>query len=300
MIRYPLATPAEIRRRITAIEPQWAGKAASETDLLIAAGRFTLPKPPAGSGTRVRQPPSIWAEVKIVYMELQHFKCIFCERALAERDGKIEHDVEHFRPKNAIVAWKPPKNHPAVAHVNGPAAASGYYWLAYTIENYAAACKPCNSTEKSNFFPIIGARGQAVEPVATLNKHEKPLLIFPMNEDPEALITFRGIVAVPIHKAGAKFLRGITTIALFNLNGRGELWEDRFRAIRAVFQAFALVNTGGTQAIRDDAVVTITELTAAAAPQSACAKAYLETLRSDPAGAWEIYQEARAFVGAQR
>ena len=53
-----------------------------------------------------------WSNIKYLFINIQHNKCAFCERKLAAREdgGAIEHDVEHFRPKNAIKAWKPPSD----------------------------------------------------------------------------------------------------------------------------------------------------------------------------------------------
>jgi hypothetical protein len=294
MITYNAATPAEIDRRISAHNAGWKAKAGIETAKVIAAGRFSPPK--AAKGTKkTASPPSLWGEVKIVFMQLQHFKCIFCERALAKSEGAIEHDIEHYRPKNAVVAWKAPKIMPAVPHQVGPAATTGYFWLAYDSKNYAAACKLCNSTRKRSFFPIHGLRGSALQSVADLDMIEQPLVIFPIDEDPEALITFRGVLAIPVQSTGFGNLRALVTIALFNLNGREELIDDRFRQIRSVFSAFNMMMEGSSQAKRIDGMTQIAELISPESPQSACAKAYLELLRSNPQAAWQVYQDARAY-----
>lgn len=297
MIAYDAATSAEIDRRITAHDAGWKAKAIAETAKVVAAGRFSPPKAPKGA-KKAASPPSLWGDVKIVFMELQHYKCIFCERALAKSEGAIEHDVEHYRPKNAIVAWTAPSTMAAVPHQAGAAATTGYFWLAYDTENYAAACKLCNSTRKRSFFPIDGPRGSAAQDVATLDAAERPLVIFPLRENPEDLITFRGVLAVPVHAAGLANLRALVTIALFNLNGREELIDDRFRQIRSVFSAFELSMEGSTAAKRADGLVQIAELISPEAPQSACAKAYLELLRSDPEAGWRVYQDARAYKAA--
>lgn len=294
MITYPDANLAEITHRVAAQQPKWAAKAAIEHAAVIAAGRFTPPKAPKGQ-PKAKAPPSIWADVKPIYMELQHYKCIFCERGLAHAEGSIEHDVEHYRPKNAIVRWQP-VGFPLVPHQAGPAATSGYYWLAYDLENYAAACKPCNSTRKRSFFPVQGTRGAALATIADLNTGEEPLVIFPMYEDPASLITFLGVAAMPVAVDGLDHLRARVTIELFNLNGREELISERFAVIRSLVSAFELVVTGSTQAKRDDGLKQISELTAASASHSACAKAFLAELEKDPVKAWDVYQDARAYV----
>src|SRR5262245_1073171 len=85
---------------------------------------------------------SLWSEIKAVYMKLQYEKCCYCERKLESKDfGKIEHDVEHFRPKSHVNDW-------FVADVladfpdwpknlrRGGTAKKGYYKLAYDPRNY--------------------------------------------------------------------------------------------------------------------------------------------------------------------
>lgn len=295
MIRYDGASVAEIRTQIDAHNPDWMQKASDATSLLVSAGRFTPARPKRGE-KKAKAPPSLWSDVKIVYMRLQQFKCIFCERGLAHEDGSIEHDVEHYRPKNALKAWRAPRAIGPIPHQGGGAADTGYYWLAYDIGNYAAACKPCNSTQKSSYFPISGNRGKSTETIIKLDKDEKPLVIFPMCEDPSTLITFHGILVIPVHKTGPDHLRAAVTISLFKLNTREELKAERFRTIRSVFSAFELLQTSPDEEKRNDGAQQLTELTGARSPQSACAKAYLELLRKDPDTAWSIYREARAYV----
>src|SRR5207342_665422 len=87
-------------------------------------------------------------------------KCAYCERKLeAEEYGKGEQDVEHFRPKNSVRSWHLPaelaQQGVALGSVANPS--SGYYLLPYHLFNYCAACKPCNSAIKSDYFPIAGA-----------------------------------------------------------------------------------------------------------------------------------------------
>lgn len=296
MIRYPEATQAQILAQIAALKPDWMQKAAEETAKVVTAGYFTPPKPTVKGGKKGKAPPSIWSDVKIVYMRLQQFKCIFCERAMAEEEGSIEHDVEHYRPKNALKAWRAPKPLATVPHLAGGAADTGYYWLAFDTGNYAAACKPCNSTQKSSYFPIAGARGKAVDSIAQLDHEEQPLVIFPMVEDPASLITFNGILAVPVHSSGPKHVRAAVTIALFKLNTREELRSDRFRAIRSVFSAYELLQTTTSDVKKQDAALQLIELTSVNSPQSGCAKAYLDVLKSDPNRGWEVYLEARAYL----
>ena len=93
-------------------------------------------------------------------MKLQgESKCAYCERKLESSDyGKIEQDVEHFRPKKMVREWQMPKRlkELGIAAMKVPNDDRGYFLLPYHPFNYAATCKPCNSALKKNYFPIAG------------------------------------------------------------------------------------------------------------------------------------------------
>lgn len=56
-------------------------------------------------------------------------KCAYCETPTS---ANYRGDVEHFRPK------------------------SGYWWLAYCLDNYVFSCLICNQAHKKAHFPIYG------------------------------------------------------------------------------------------------------------------------------------------------
>jgi hypothetical protein len=85
MIRYPI-TLAKIKTLITDMKATWFDRTHEALD--------ALPTKPRSSDFR-----TLWSEVKDVYIELQHSKCAFCEKPL---EGRIEQDVEHFRPKAEV------------------------------------------------------------------------------------------------------------------------------------------------------------------------------------------------------
>ena len=92
MIRYYIH-PATWRNLIETTAPGWLERAQGRTDRFRELGRF-------------EESSSIWSQVKRAYMELQGFKCGFCERRLEKsRFGNIEHDVEHYRPKGSVKVW---------------------------------------------------------------------------------------------------------------------------------------------------------------------------------------------------
>ena len=79
---------------VTAIEtqkPGWAARAAIRTASL--------------DGDDDPDFNNEWSDIKQAFIALQHSKCAFCEKPL---EGVIEQDVEHYRPKGAVVRWPVP------------------------------------------------------------------------------------------------------------------------------------------------------------------------------------------------
>lgn len=268
---------------IAALDANWIQKAATRTAALTAAGRFN-------------ETSSIWSTVKEVFMRLQLDKCAFCERQFENPDyGRIEFDLEHFRPKSAVDAWPDAKLHPTLSYAfpTGIAGAGGYYWLAYELSNYAASCKVCNSTFKSSYFPIAGDRCTA--PSGDLTS-EAPYLCYPIGDgdtDPEKLIGFVATTAVPVGKTKAAKLRGRVIIDFFGLNARLQLHRERARMI-ALF--------GGALAARHDARATPTDLLllgklkAANLPHANCLRSFERLWRRDPAQARQTYDACVAYA----
>lgn len=100
-------------------------------------------------------------------------KCAWCERI---RDVSRELDVEHYRPKVKVTRWdgEPPlvSDTPPQEMDIGP----GYWWLAFSWDNYSLACKACNQEWKRNLFPVREPRPSCNEGI---EKTEQPLLLDP-------------------------------------------------------------------------------------------------------------------------
>jgi hypothetical protein len=90
------------------------------------------------------------------------------------------------------------------------------------------------------------------------------------------------------------------TIDFFALNQREELWEDRFRVIRMVFNAVGQVNEAKRKEVVAAAMRTVSDAVSESGPQASCARAYLKLLKSDPELAWKTYQAAEDFVRTER
>jgi len=152
-----------------------------------------------------------WREkdVRNALWNSQNGKCCFCEN---KRAKKREFDAEHFRPKAGV---SEEQDHP------------GYWWLAYEWSNLLYACKPCNQEYKKNQFPLLN-RERAWEPTNDLNS-EEPVLISPIDENPEEFISFDWQQAYGIFVKAISLdaqNRGNETIKIFGLN-RDDLLEER-------------------------------------------------------------------------
>jgi hypothetical protein len=163
---------------------------------------------------------SIWADAKPALMAAQHKKCAFCESSVSHISYG---DVEHFRPK---AGYHSKRNEPLIQ--------PGYWWLAYTWNNYSVSCQICNQQLKKNLFPLGFNGVRATGPADDLSL-ENPLLIDPMQDNPLDHIEFREELAV----ARERSAKGEATIDVAGLN-RPDLLEMRrriWRFIRELIQA---------------------------------------------------------------
>lgn len=269
VIRYPYDAAA-VAQAIDAIDANWRRKAGERTDKLIALGRY-------------EESSSIWSVVKPVFMKLQHDKCIFCELQFeGGQFGPVSWDLEHFRPKSNVAAWPDAGRHPHLSYDRalGDGSAIGYHWLAYELRNYAASCKVCNTSFKSNYFPVTAQRAAAAGAVEDLAA-EDALLCYPLGDldaDPEDLVTFMLTTAVPKHQAGAAALRGRVIIDFFGLNQRDQLHRDRARMIGSVGSLL----TQRDQGVATPAMLAVLDrMTDPHIPHAACVRAFLRLWDED-------------------
>ena len=280
------AKESTIKERILQNKPTWLDRASQRTEDFRAAGSYN-------------ERSSIWSEIKEIYMDLQNNKCAYCERLLEDpKHGKLEHDIEHYRPKNAVKEW-PPNAHFAEYNYDFPTGLEfpeGYYLLAYNILNYVTACKPCNTNLKSNYFPIGGSQRQQNDNPRNL-RPEKPFLIYPLSnidQDPETLIDFIGIIAKPVGKWGHKHRRGQVTIDFFNLNGRETLRRQRAERINEMWLALVVLERVPDSA--DVAQETITRLTSPSSSHCNCLRSFLRLYQEDPSEATRIFNGVRQYL----
>jgi hypothetical protein len=223
----------------------------------------------------------------------------------ASTTGRIEHDVEHYRPKSAVDNW-PDRRHRSYASLDYPFptgdASRGYHLLAYSLWNYAVACKTCNSELKGTYFPIAGNRIPDGEDLGVL-KAELPYLIYPIgtiDDDPQALIGFQGILPVPIGKTPPERRRGEVTIDFFLLHKRETLRLERSEVIRGLF--FALIvrdDQSKSEVLRKFAKASIDALVAKSSRHSSCASSFVKVWETNQGEAQELATSALAMIGIE-
>lgn len=317
MISHPIPQ-ADLLERIRAFDPGWIDKAADATAACVAAGCYVK------ENAARRKIDGLWGDIKEVFMRLQHGKCCYCERRLESAAyGKIEHDVEHYRPKGRLKNWftqAVKKDFPDWPTGLGRSGANvkGYYRLAFDPRNYATSCKTCNSTLKSDCFPVAGTpKLEAANPADA--KEERPFLIFPVgdgDESVESLIRFDGILAEPVHAADTDLFRhwrARVTIRFFRLNrpapeggsvheeGRENLYRERAEAICGLANCLDGVESSANASALEMRKRAVQRLISAASPHTNCCRSFLR-LWNNPATrarAFECWRDAEKYLQSQ-
>jgi len=288
VIRYGIS-PASIHSAINKVDAKWFANAAA-----VLAG---LPNPAKSSDFK-----PLWSKIKGVYIELQHSKCCFCEKPL---EGKVEQDVEHFRPKAEVKPWKVPSRLSAqgvaVQQPTDGSSEPGYSQLAYSPFNYAIACKTCNSTLKKNFFPIEGTRDSTATDPAKMDG-EKALLIYPIgavDDDPEQLIEFEALSPVPKKASGFNRRRALVTIEVFRLDDnsrRRPLFKLRATFVWLLFLELERRANARSVIQRQKDQAAIEMLTSPEMPFANCLRSFERLYGSDQARAEAIAEECQKFM----
>ena len=291
MIRYPITAQA-LRQRIE--DPAQGGKAgwltlaATQQAAVAQAGKWT-------NGAF----PELWTDVKAVFITLQHSKCAYCETIVGGAAGRVEFDVEHYRPKSRVQPWAVPALLAAERVAVDAGSPAGYHLLPYAVTNYAVSCKTCNTSYKGDRFPTAAAPAKTSAAASAL-KAEKPFLLFPIGSgdaDPQTLIGFNGASPFALVKTGARRQRALVTIAFFGLddgNRRGDLFKARAGVILAVGMCRQLLTTA-TASGRAKLEKRLAAFLAPAAQHSACAQAFNRLWDADPALAADFMDKADAL-----
>ena len=212
------------------------------------------------SGKPYRFEP-LWSDPKVKNFlhESQHGKCCYCER---KRDQKRDSDVEHFRPKTKV---EDAENH------------QGYWWLAYSWGNLLIACKTCNEEYKKSKFPLMSGSKRACEENSALNE-EEPVLINPLEEDPEMFIGYDTEAPQFMGKAVGKCERGRKTVdELTGINDM-QVMSKRARKIRHYRLCALSLNNGADDELRTEADRCLREYVSSCSPFSGFARFYFKKM----------------------
>lgn len=290
MIGYRISQ-ADLEKLIEAESPGWLQKAAQRTADFRQKGHY-------------EEASSIWSDVKAVYMRLQGgSKCVYCERKLEDvAIGKVEQDVEHFRPKADVREW------PLTASLKTqgvkttpvPNGDLGYYLLPYHPFNYSSACKPCNTVQKKNYFPIAAAYNLQGENSKSLLK-EKPYLIYPVGDfdkSPEALIKFHGVSPQAVAATGHDRARALVTIEFFKLDDeakRKNLLRERAIVILALHPQLEKL-ADGPAAAKVQAKKLVDGFTAPNSAHTNCARSFKKLFQTNRAEAKAVFDLAVELI----
>ncbi|WP_122869398.1 hypothetical protein [Pseudomonas viridiflava] len=165
-------------------------------------------------------------------------KCAFCESILA---GTQSGDIEHFRPKGAVIVE-------SAVPGGDPIKKDGYYWLAAKWPNLLISCADCNRPRtqpdydnrkrgigNANYFPRDDESQRATGPRGLRN--EEPLLLNPCVDDPAEHLVFLDDGRIePAIIAGQLSPKGVASIRYLGL-ARAELLQMRARHRRVVMSA---------------------------------------------------------------
>jgi hypothetical protein len=293
MIRYTKIR-AELEALIEAESPGWLQRAAVRTEEFKRKRKFP-------------EKSSIWSEIKPVYMRLQgNSKCAYCERKLESVDyGKGEQHTDHYRPKRRIKVWPVPVSLKAldVPFEPAPVTNYGYYMMAYHPLNYAAACNPCNSVLKRDYFPIAGKyEVEGTDPSQMLT--EMPYLIYPIgdvDEPAEQLIQFFGPYPHPATStSGYRRNRALVTIKFFDLEGtkRKNLFRERLAVILTLFPQLEEMRLSKSDIDRAEAGGLVAAFTDSNSAHTNCARSFKRLYDAQPMEAREMFRAARKLMSS--
>ena len=127
-----------------------------------------------------------------------------------------------------------------------------------------------------------------------------PYLLLPIGNgghNPEVVLRFNGVIAVPRYRTGHRHRLARVMIDLFGFNAREELLYERARAITYLFLAHAHATTEDGPLVEEGRRA-INALTSDAAAHANCSRCYARLLEEDQVGAREIFEAAWEYVEA--
>jgi hypothetical protein len=229
--------------------------------------RFPAPRKPSGfeaamkkhraaaNGPNPSFDESVWKGYKDQLSRAQKRKCGFCE---VRATGASYGDVEHYRPKGKVCAIKTRgKEVRDLVNVEGRTetelSSTGYWWLAYSWENWLLSCEICNRGWKRSFFRVAGETKTPLK--RKINRaeaaREKPLLLNPFRGPrPGKHLKFGNLGEV---EPRGNSPHGRATIEVCGL-GRPSLRESRLDVAERIFTLLDRIQDEGNPQRVDDAL----------------------------------------------
>jgi uncharacterized protein (TIGR02646 family) len=170
--------------------------------------------------------PDFWNETDVrgALYAMQGTTCAYCGCNLPANDRG---DVEHFRPKTEVY---------------GDPTHGGYWWLAYSFQNYLLSCSLCNRVRKQTRFPLR-PRGTRTTYITRRNLSREARVLLDPSLDPieEWLDVDWQNLLCPIQPieglCGAALRQVEGTLKLFKINVNPKLVKQRMRVRDHVLEA---------------------------------------------------------------
>src|SRR5579864_6048933 len=166
--------PEHVRR---CIPSQWHTEAAEALEQIRKLS-------PEERKEKIDKLSDVWKHLKGELHKVSHGKCWYCETS----DVRHDDDVDHWRPKNAVNECKEHE---------------GYWWLAFSWQNYRYTCMYCNQKRKKDkggkpdsggkgtSFPLLNEEERIFNECTQFELlQEKPFLLDPMVWQDTLLIQF--------------------------------------------------------------------------------------------------------------
>lgn len=265
------------------VSAEWARKARGlQAEVISVFDEKGLP----GVREFIAKTGAAWGQIRDVLKAHGREKCWYCESL----ESRSDMPVDHYRPKNEVYENR---DHP------------GYWWLAFTLENYRLSCTFCNSRRVDKFsgsaggkrthFPLLDESVRVTGPDGDLEV-ETPLLLDPTVPADPGLLYFDDLgEAVPHPRlappGSLAEQRAKLSIEILHLNhpglvdGRKRLNNELGRALKQ-----AALHLGGYQSgdfnasvAFNSAMLTLGNALSDAAELSASARVFLRGHRADSA-----------------
>ncbi len=229
-----------------------------------------------------------WKNIKLILTKLFNYKCWYTE---APQQG-TDIDVDHFRPKKRVQET-----------LSSLAPHNGYWWLAFSLENYRISCIVANRRRtdvetgitggKADHFPLCEESNRAKTPGCNI-EGEQPILLDPLKATDVQLLQFKpdgeAMPRFSEDKNPRKYMRADLSIMFYNLNHsdfvrcRIELRDLIDNEVKAAARYFKKLEAGDADNdfAYEEAIRRLRKMRGKDAPFSSFCVAYSDSFRHKP------------------